>query len=61
MYVEGSGEVLDEEVQQLAEIAVEFDEEVLLANNLGQALGPGGVARDARKAVGVNPLCGQEG
>ncbi|KAJ8105979.1 hypothetical protein OPT61_g9847 [Boeremia exigua] len=55
-----SSKVLDEKVQQLAEVAVQLDEEVLLADNLSQALGPGCVARDAGEAVGVDPLCRQE-
>lgn len=55
-----SSEVLDEEVQQLAKVAVQLDKEVLLANDFGQALRPSSIAGDAREAIRVDPLCGQE-
>ena len=35
-----SSKVLDHVVQQLAEVAVQLNKEVLLANNLSQTLGP---------------------
>ena len=55
---ERSSEVLDQEVQQLAKVAVELNEEILLADNLSKALGPCGVARDTWETVWVDPLCG---
>ena len=55
-----SSEVLDEEVQQLAKVAVQLNKEVLLANDFGQAFRPCSIAGNAREAIRVNPLCGQE-
>lgn len=55
-----SSEVLDEEVQQLAEVAVQLNEEILLANNLGQALGSCGVARNTEETIRVNSFGRQE-
>lgn len=50
--------VLDQKVQQLAEVAVQLNEEVLLTNDLSQTLGSCCITRDARESIRVNSLRG---